>query len=57
MSHQGFSQVREAKRRMITIPGLGLPHAGPVTKQRGQPQVPLPTFIAVFFDSKGLNMA
>jgi hypothetical protein len=42
---------------MITIPGLGLPHAGPVTKQRGQPQVPLPTFIAVFFDSKGLNMA
>jgi len=33
----------KAKRRMITIPGLGLPHAGPVTKQRGQPQVTLET--------------
>lgn len=33
----------KAKRRMITIPGLGLPHAGPVTKQHGQPQVTLET--------------
>lgn len=33
----------KVKRRTINIPGLGLPHSGPVTKQRGQPQVTLET--------------